>query len=215
MSCTITGCRCYHKGMHEVIWSNHNIIKLSLPLHLSSLSSSSLCDPTALLSVLCSNIPLLQSEKPDKLIKIPSCKTIPAQERRPVSLTLAFTLFWGRAQAQRRRELQRSLMCTGLFWEWALRHDASTERDNRWQHLKPRNQPGLTIRLWVSSFSSSPSIHLFLCLLLSTTAAQEFKLLSFKDQGPICVELTWFPCLCGTSPTYKRPGRSLRDANCP
>lgn len=170
--------------------------------------------PTALLSVFCSYIPLFQSEKPKKLIKIPACKTVLAQERRPVSLTLAFTLFWGRAQAQRRRELQRSLMCTGLFWEWALRHDASTERDNRWQHLEPWNRPGLTIPLWVSLFSSSLSIRLFLSLLLSRTVAQ-YELLSHKDRGPIYVEFTCDSQDCVKfHPHIKDQAGQLKRPNC-
>lgn len=166
MSCTITGCRCYHKRMHEVIiWSYHNLMFLLKPLAslLITFFSFSLCDTLANSLTVCSYIPLFQSEKTNKLIKIPACKAVLAQEGRPASL--AFTLFWGRAQAQRHRELQRSLMCTGLFWEWALRRDASTERDNRWQHLEPWKQPGLTILLRVSLFSSSPSMHLFVSAL--------------------------------------------------
>ena len=110
---------------------------------------SLILSPAALLSVLCGDIPLLlQSEKLCQLIKIPACRTIAARERGPVSLTLPFTLFWGRAQAQRHRELQRPLMCTGRCWEWALRHDANVERDNRWQHSQARQ-----------SFSDSGSFH--------------------------------------------------------
>lgn len=76
-------------------------------------------------------------------------------------------------------------MCTGLFLEWALRHDATTERDNRWQHLKPRNQSGLTVLLWLSLFSFSPSINLFL-LHISAVEPNSDWVLSHKE-SEVCV----------------------------
>lgn len=150
MSCTIADCRCFHKRMHEVIWSNHNLTISYGPIKLQLMASLLLTSSTLFLFLLfllwfsvqqycqyfASYIPVFQSEKPNQLIKIPACKTIVARERRPVSPTLALTLFWGLAQAQRHRELQRPLMCTGWCWEWALKR-ATVERDNRWQHLEP------------------------------------------------------------------------------
>lgn len=112
----IAGRRCYRTRMYEVTWSNHNLTLFPIKPHISGTGGFTV-------RALCKLHSSFSNQ--NTLIKIPACKPVRARRRRPASLTLAFTPLLRTCTGS---EAQRSLMCTGVFWEWALRHDAGAER---------------------------------------------------------------------------------------
>lgn len=168
----IAGRRCYRTRMYEVTWSNHNLTLFPIKPHISGTGGFTV-------RALCKLHSSFSNQ--NTLIKIPACKPVRARRGRPASLTLAFTLFWGRAQAQRRRGRSCAQACFESGHSGMMQAQSG---DNRWQHLQPSHRQSLCES---GAFPSSTSILLFfLSELLSHTETMKQS---------VCSSHVILPCL--------------------
>lgn len=202
----IAGRRCYRTRMYEVTWSNHNLTLFPIKPHISGTGGFTV-------RALCKLHSSFSNQ--NTLIKIPACKPVRARRRRPASLTLAFTLFWGRAQAQRRRGRSCAQACFESGHSGMMQAQSG---DNRWQHLQPSHRQSLCES---GAFPSSTSILLFfLSELLSHTETMKQSVCSshvilpcLKVRADYKLILGLILCMCVQKRNTRRPNTKTSEHN--
>lgn len=203
MSCTITGCWCYHKGMHEVIWSNHNLmLSLSNSRSLAPLLlSSSPCDPAVYCQ--CFAVRFFYSNQKSSTHSLKFLLVRPNQRGREGQWAWHWhSPSFEDVHRHRGTGSYRGRSCAQACFQSGHSGMMQAQRET----IGGSTSSPETNQAW-QSFCESGSfhpLHLSAAFCLCCSAQQELRSLTAVSHGPgtnLCGVNMWFTCLCKTSST--------------